>query len=225
MMKLWVVVLECEDWISTWRQLWSPRLFAWEDTEERNQGFVTKASGSAVARQVDLIESDSLQGEYLASFSKIWKIHILSLNSRSYLSKGDHECNLMVFLKFYNMVSWKNGEGNGTPLQYSCLENPMDGGAWWVAVHGVMKSRTRLSYFTFTFHFHALEKEMATHSSVLAWRIPGTGELGGLPSMGSHRVGHDWSDLAAAAAWKKWGNEQEIQHNNVLTKLNVWRMF
>ena len=76
----------------------------------------------------------------------------------------------------------------------------MDGGAWWAAVHGVAKSRTRLSDFTFTFLFHALEKEMTTHSSVLAWRIPGTGEPGGLPSMGLHRVGHDWSDLAAAAA-------------------------
>ena len=85
----------------------------------------------------------------------------------------------------------REGEGNGTPLQSSCLENPMDGGAWWAAVHGVAKSRTRLSDFTFTFHFHALEKEMATHSSVLAWRIPGMGEPGGLPSMGSHRVGHD----------------------------------
>ena len=84
-----------------------------------------------------------------------------------------------------------SGEGNGNPLQYSCLENPMDGGAWWSAVHGVSRSRTRLSDFAFTFHFHALEKEMATHSSVLAWRIPGTGEPGGLPSMGSHRVGHD----------------------------------
>jgi len=84
--------------------------------------------------------------------------------------------------------------------QYSCLEDPMDGGAWWAAIHGVARSRTWLSDFTFTFHFHALEKEMATHSSVLAWRIPGTGEPGGLPSMGSHRVGHDWSDLAAAAA-------------------------
>ena len=91
-------------------------------------------------------------------------------------------------------------EGNGTPLQYSCLENPMDGGAWWAAVHGVTKSRTRLSDLTFTFHFHALEKEMATHSSVLAWRIPGTGEPGGLPSTGSHRAGHDWNNLAAAAA-------------------------
>ena len=83
-------------------------------------------------------------------------------------------------------------------LQYSCLENPMDRGAWWAAVHGVAKSRTWLSNFTFTFHFHPLEKAMATHSSVLAWRIPGTGEPGGLLSMGSHRVGHDWSDLAAA---------------------------
>ena len=83
------------------------------------------------------------------------------------------------------------GEGNGTPLQYSCLENPMDGGAWWAAVHGVAEGWTRLSDFTFTFHFHALEKEMATHSSILAWRIPGTGEPGGLLSMGSHRVRHD----------------------------------
>ena len=76
----------------------------------------------------------------------------------------------------------------------------MDGGAWQATVHGVIKSQTWLSDFTFTFHFHALEKEMATHSSVLAWRIPGTGEAGGLPSLGLHRVGHDWSDLAAAAA-------------------------
>ena len=82
-------------------------------------------------------------------------------------------------------------QGNGTPLQYSCLENPMDGGAWWAAVHGVAKSRTRLSDFTFTFHFHALEEEMASHSSILALRISGTGEPGGLPSVGSHRVGHN----------------------------------
>ena len=80
------------------------------------------------------------------------------------------------------------GEGNGTPLQYSCLENPMDGGAWWAAVHGVARSWTRLSNFTFTFHFPASEKEMATHSSVLAWRIPGMGEPGGLQSVGSHTI-------------------------------------
>jgi len=92
------------------------------------------------------------------------------------------------------------GEGNGTPPQYSCLETATDGGAWWTAVHGVAKSQTRLSDFPFTFHFHALEKEMATHSNVLSWRIPGTGEPGGLPSVGSHRVGHDSSDFAAAAA-------------------------
>ena len=91
---------------------------------------------------------------------------------------------------FY-FVAYCSIEGSGTPLQYSCLENPMDGGAWWAAVHGVARSRTRLSDFTFTFHFHELEKEMATHSSVLAWRIPGMGEPGGLPSLGSHRVGHD----------------------------------
>ena len=82
-------------------------------------------------------------------------------------------------------------EGNGNPLKYSCLENPMYGGAWWATVHGVAKSRRQLSNFTFSFHFHALEKEIATHSSILAWRIPGTAEPGGLPSMGSHRVGHD----------------------------------
>ena len=81
--------------------------------------------------------------------------------------------------------------GNGTPLQYSYLENPMDGGAWWAAVHGVAESWTRLSDFTFTFHFHALEKEMATHSNVLAWRIPGTAEPGRLLSVESHRVRHD----------------------------------
>ena len=83
------------------------------------------------------------------------------------------------------------GEGNGNPLQYSCLANPMDEGAWYAAVHGVARSRTRLSDLTFTIHFLALEKEMAAHSSVLAWRILGTGEPGGLPSLGSHRVRHD----------------------------------
>ena len=82
-------------------------------------------------------------------------------------------------------------EENGNPLQYSCLENSMNGRAWWAAIHGVTRSQARLSDFAFTFHFHALEKEMATHSSVLAWRIPGTGEPGGMPSMGLHRVGHN----------------------------------
>ena len=97
-----------------------------------------------------------------------------------------------LFRPFYlHMTRCFPGEGNGTPLQYSCLENPMGEGAWLAAVHGVAKSWTPLSDFTFTCHFHALEKEMATHSSVLAWRIPGTGESGGLLSMGSHRVRHD----------------------------------
>ena len=94
-------------------------------------------------------------------------------------------------LLFNMLLGSSYGEGNGTPLQYSCLENPMDGGAWQAAVHGVAKTWARLSDFIFTFCFHALEKEMATHSSVLAWRIPGTGEPGGLPSIGLHRVGHD----------------------------------
>ena len=86
------------------------------------------------------------------------------------------------------MTIFLSGEGNGTPLQYSCLENPIDGGSWWAAVHGVTKSRTRLSDFPFSFHFNALEKEMATHSSVLAWRIPRMGESGGPLSMWSYRV-------------------------------------
>ena len=107
------------------------------------------------------------------------------------------------------LASWKKsydkprqhiGEGNGNPLQCSCLENPRDRGAWWAAVHGVAKRQTWLSDFTFTFHFHALEKEMATHSSVLAWRIPWMEKPDGLQSMGSHRVGHDWNDLATTAA-------------------------
>ena len=83
---------------------------------------------------------------------------------------------LLYFYIYLHMFICNTGEGNGIPLQYSCLENPVDGGVWWAAVHGVAKSQTRLSDFTFTLHFHALEKEMATHSSVLAWRIPGMAE-------------------------------------------------
>ena len=93
----------------------------------------------------------------------------------------------MVLWLFSHLV-WRR-QWHPTPV--SCLENPMDRGAWYAAAHRVAKSRTRLSDFPFTFHFHALEKEMETHSSVLAWRIPGPGEPGGLPSVGSHRVGHD----------------------------------
>ena len=97
---------------------------------------------------------------------------------------------LLIELALFVLTQAELGEGNGTPLQYSCLENPMDGGAW-ATVHGVDKSWTQLSDFTFTFHFHALEKEMATHSSVLTWRILGTEVPGGLLSMGSYRFRHD----------------------------------
>ena len=121
---------------------------------------------------------------------KLWYVTILgplSTDTLPYslrsLALGEASCHIM---RTFKTALWgEPREGNGTPLQYSCLENPMDGGAQWAAVHGVTKSRTRLSDFTFTFHFHALEKEMATHSSILAWRILGTGEPGGLPSMGS----------------------------------------
>ena len=119
---------------------------------------------------------------------KLWYIYTMEYYSA--IKKNAFESVLMRWIKLEPIIQ-SEGEGNGTPLQYSCLENPMDGGAWKAAVHGVARSWTRLSDFTFAFHFHALEKEMATHSSILAWRIPGTGEPGGLPSMGSHRVRHD----------------------------------
>ena len=122
---------------------------------------------------------------------------------------------LVIFLSHYRIYKWlmqNIGEGNGTPLQYSCLENPMEGGAWKAAVHGVAEDRTWLSDFTFTFHFHTLEKEVATHSSVLAWRIPGMAEPGGLLSMGLHRVGHDWSDLVVMQNIKKIQHRTNISH-------------
>ena len=143
------------------------------------------------------------------SFPPSWNLCLLIYLTK-HLSNSIFYCNYLcvyhgtpspvVSSNFLHIAQVVYGKGNGTLLQYSCLENPIDGGAWKAAVHGVTEGQTQLSDFTLTFHFHALEKEMATHSSVLAWRIPGTGEPGGLPSMGSHRVRHNWSDLAAAAA-------------------------
>ena len=124
-------------------------------------------------------------------------VHLCIISCSIIPSKSIH----IVAMEGFLVLLWlSSGEGNGTPLQYSCLENPIDGIAWWAAVHGIAKGQTQLSDFTFCFHFHPLEKEMATHSSILAWRIPGMGEPGGLLSMGLQRVGHDWSNLAAAAA-------------------------
>ena len=94
-------------------------------------------------------------------------------------------------ISLYSVIAYNSEKAMAPHSSTLAWKNPMDRGAWWAAVHGVAKSGTRLSDFTFTFPFHALEKEMATYSIVLAWRIPGTGEPGGLPSMGSHRVGHD----------------------------------
>ena len=129
--------------------------------------------------------------------SLLKEIKSVNHNIKSFSPKGNQSILKEILSLISSLLIGIKGEGNGTPLQYYCLENPMDGGAWWAAVHGVANSQTRLNDFTFTFHFHALEKEVATHSSVLAWRIPWTEKPGGLQSMGSHRVGHDWSDLAA----------------------------
>ena len=151
-------------------------------------------------------------------------IEILDQDPHSYWALNPEFESLLCLI--LNPVLFSDVLGNGTPLQYSCLENPMDGGAWWAAVHGVAQSRTWLSDFTFTFHFHALEKEMATHSSVLAWRIPGTGKPGGLPSVGSHRVGDDWSDLAVAAAWSSayfvWASQCFIKRACNYIYDNLW---
>ena len=114
---------------------------------------------------------------------KVQEFHPVSHSTHKLSSKFLHAKLGITLLSFR--------EGSGTPFQYSCLENPMDGGAWYTAAHGVANSWTRLSDFIFNFHFHALEKEMATHSCVLAWRLPGMGEPGGLLSMGSHRVRHN----------------------------------
>ena len=137
------------------------------------------------------------------SYTNILEIY---LDSNGYMTNSEF---VHLFIEFYNnfilkkaqrmtisALSWnyQRRQWHPTPV---LLPGKSHGQRSLVGCsHGVTKSRTRLSDFTFTFHFHALEKEMATHSSVLAWRIPGTGEPGGLPSMGSHRVGHDWSDLA-----------------------------
>ena len=123
--------------------------------------------------------------------SLLKEIKSVNHNIKSFSPKGNQSILKEILSLISSLLIGIKGEGNGTPLQYYCLENPMDGGAWWAAVHGVANSQTRLNDFTFTFHFHALEKEVATHSSVLAWRIPWTEKPGGLQSMGSHRVGHD----------------------------------
>ena len=140
-----------------------------------------------------------------------------------YSSWGHEESDMTEWLHFHFSLSCI-GEGNGKPLQCSCLENTRGSGAWWAAIHGVAKSWTWLSDFTFTFQFHALEKEMATHSSVLAWRIPGTGEPGGLPSLGSHRVRHDWCDLVAAAAETLQTFQIGFSLYRVLLMLLLWSL-
>ena len=113
-----------------------------------------------------------------------WQVDSPPQSHQGSLNRKRSHAPIYAYARIYAHVCLCTAEGNGSPPRHSRLENPMDGGAWWAAVHGVAKSRARLSDFTFTFHFHALEKEMATHSSVLAWRIPGMGEPGGLPSVG-----------------------------------------
>ena len=126
----------------------------------------------------------SLPGSYVHGIFQARILEWVAISKKGNAKECSSYCTIVL-------ISHPSREGNCTLLQYSCLENPMDGRAWKAAIHGVAEGRTRLSDFTFIFHFHALEKEMATHSSVLAWRIPGMGKPGGLPSMGSHGVGHD----------------------------------
>ena len=133
-------------------------------------------------------QSASIMTVLLRDCSAFGQLNLQSINVKHQVKHLPNAQNDSMKINFPIL---ETGEGNGTPLQYSCLENPMDGGAWWAAVHGVVKNRTRLSDFTFSFNFHALEKEMATHSSDLPWRIPGTAEPSGLLSMGSHRVEHN----------------------------------
>ena len=118
-------------------------------------------------------------------------------------------CFVAVFENICRVMKWVLREGNGTPLQYSCLENPMDGGAWQAAIHGVAKSRTRLSNFPFIFRFHALEKEMATHSSVLAWRIPGMGSL-----MGCRLWGPTESDMTEVTQQQQQQQQQVLGYQD-----------
>ena len=146
--------------------------------------------------QVQFLNGEDPLEEDMATHSSILAWQAIQSTGSQRVRNTTERLNTQQHRDLKQMSPWQGlgeggGEGNGTPLQYFCLENPVDGGAWQAAVHGVARSRRRLSDFAFTFHFHALEKEMATHSGVLAWRIPGTGEPGVLPSMGSHRVGHD----------------------------------
>ena len=156
-----------------------------------------------------LVEVMEFQLSYFKSWKMmLWKCCTQHASKFGKLSSGHKTGKGQFSFQSQREVMPKNAQttaqlhSSHTPFQYSCLENPMDRGPWWAAVHGVAKSWTWLGDFTFTFHFHALEKEMATHSSVLAWRIPGKAGPSGLLSMGSHRVGHDWSNLAAANASK-----------------------
>ena len=172
------------DWSQHIWILYQRRKFGFYHLDKGKWSQVSKCWVDNVHRSIPLWRM-----EYIEEITK----RVINSKSFSWVEAVERQSKQLV----WDVV--RTGEGDGTPLQYSCLENPMDGGAWWAAVCGVAKSRTRLSDFTFTFHFHALEKEMATHSSILAWRIPGTEDPGRRPSMGSHRVGDDWSDLAAAA--------------------------
>ena len=158
--------------------------------ERRDEGWCEKRGG--LLYSFHLIMSASCECQVFWPLLPPWE----TLHIPYSIRKLPH---MKVLISVWWLLGKAVGEGNGTLLQYSCLGKPMDGGAWWAAAHGIAKSWTWLSDFPFTFHFHALEKEMATHSSVLAWRIPGMGEPDELLSLGSHRVGYEWCNLAAAA--------------------------
>ena len=173
-MPLFLLLLICETRVLSRGRSKKPKLQVWDSVSSSGSNPLTDLVTNLLSTSTRHLQALEIRGTSLL------------LHANRFILGAKHSAETVC------MPQREDEEGNGTPLQYSCLENPMDGGAWWAAVHVVTKSRTRLSDFTFTFHFHALEKEMATHSSILAWRIPGTGEPVGLPSMGSHRVRHDW---------------------------------
>ena len=160
-MPLFLLLLICETRVLSRGRSKKPKLQVWDSVSSSGSNPLTDLVTNLLSTSTRHLQALEIRGTSLL------------LHANRFILGAKHSAETVC------MPQREDEEGNGTPLQYSCLENPMEGGAWWAAVHGVAEGRTRLSDFTFTFHFLALEKEMATHSSVLDWRIPGTGSLVG----------------------------------------------